>query len=118
MAYSETLAERVRRRFAKLPMVEEKAMMGGLVFMVEEKMCVGIVGDGLLCRVDPTDVPELLRRPGCRPMDFTGRAMRSFVVIDQEGIESSSDFEAWIALAVAFNRFAKKAKKRITKPRP
>ncbi len=112
MAYSQTLAERVRRRFAKLPMVEEKAMMGGLVFMLEDKMCVGIVGDSLLCRVDQADVPELLRRPGCRPMDFTGRPMRSFVVVDPEGIESTADFEAWIALSLAFNTFAKPSRKR------
>lgn len=115
MAYSQTLAERVRRRFAKLPMVEEKAMMGGLVFMLEDKMCVGIVGDSLLCRVDQADVPELLRRPGCRPMDFTGRPMRSFVVVDPEGIDSTADFEGWIALALEFNRFAKPAKKRAPK---
>lgn len=115
MAYNQTLAERVRRRFSKLPMVEEKAMMGGLVFMVEDKMCVGIVGESLMCRVDPGDVPELLRRPGCRPMDFTGRAMRSFVVVDPEGMDSTSDFEGWIALALEFNRFAKPAKRRASK---
>ncbi len=51
--YSETLASRVRQRFAKLPNVTEKEMMGGLTFMYNDKMCVGIIKDELMCRIDP-----------------------------------------------------------------
>jgi len=28
-------------------------MMGGLTFMVNNKMCVGIIKDEMMCRIDP-----------------------------------------------------------------
>lgn len=116
MPYSESLAARVRKRLSKEPEVEEKAMMGGLVFLVDDKMCVCILDDSLMVRVDPADVPELLRRPGASPMAFTGRTMKSFVVVGPEGIEDRSDFESWIALALEFNPRAKKSKGKSAKP--
>ena len=42
MAYSEYLADRVRKRISKIGQIEEKKMMGGLIFMVRGKMCVGV----------------------------------------------------------------------------
>ncbi|MEL6537203.1 MAG: hypothetical protein AAFQ98_17410 [Bacteroidota bacterium] len=42
MAYSEYLADRVRQRLRKAQVTEEKKMMGGLIFMVNEKMCIGV----------------------------------------------------------------------------
>jgi len=53
MAYSEKLAKRIRERLAALPNIEEKEMMGGLTFMYNDKMCVGIIKDELMCRIDP-----------------------------------------------------------------
>jgi TfoX/Sxy family transcriptional regulator of competence genes len=49
MAYDEHLANRVREKFVELPNVEEKEMMGGLTFMYNSKMCVGIIEDELMC---------------------------------------------------------------------
>jgi TfoX/Sxy family transcriptional regulator of competence genes len=53
MAYNEHLANRVREKFVELPNVTEKEMMGGLTFMYNDKMCVGIIKDELMCRIDP-----------------------------------------------------------------
>ncbi len=53
MPYNEKLANRIRERFATLDNVEEKEMMGGLTFMYNDKMCVGIIKDDLMCRIDP-----------------------------------------------------------------
>ena len=53
MAYSESLADRIRKTFVKVPRVEEKKMMGGLTFMINGKMCVGIAKDDLMVRLDP-----------------------------------------------------------------
>jgi len=50
MAYDEKLAVRIRERMSELPNVDEKEMMGGLVFMYNGKMCVGIIKDELMCR--------------------------------------------------------------------
>ena len=69
MAYSENLANRIRERFSNLENVEEKQMMGGLTFMYNGKMCVGIIKDELMCRIDPVLHDTVVERQGCRSSD-------------------------------------------------
>lgn len=107
MAYDEHLAQRVRKSFAANRVsVEEKRMMGGLCFMVNGKMCVGIEKDRLMARIGPEEYEAALRRQGCTPMDFTGRPMRGFVFVNPEGVKSRQALELWIALALEFNPLA------------
>ncbi len=68
MAYNEKLAKRVREALAGKRKVEEKKMMGGLTFMLNNKMCVGISGDDLMARIDPEIYVSALKRKGCREM--------------------------------------------------
>ena len=98
MAYNENIAERVRRALGGLPKVEEKKMMGGLTFMVNGKMCIGILNEDLMCRIDPDVYESSLRRNGCREMDFTGKPMRGFVFVNSDGIKTREDFEYRIAI--------------------
>lgn len=72
MAYSEILANRIREQLQEMEGVEEKEMMGGLCFMLNDKMCVGIIKDEMMCRIDPAAYEEALDKNGCREMDFTG----------------------------------------------
>jgi len=111
MPYDESLAERVRQLLPPALVVEKK-MMGGLTFMVDGKMCVGVVGEDLMVRLDPSAHDEALRRPGARPMDFTSRPMRGFVFVGREGTAAARDLARWIDLALAFNPRAKPARKR------
>ncbi len=53
MAYNEKLADRIRERIADIPNVEEKFMFGGVCYMLNDKMCVGVVKDEMMCRIDP-----------------------------------------------------------------
>ena len=62
MAYSESLAERVRQTLDKRKDVAEKKMMGGLTFMVNEKMCVGVLRDDLMVRLDPEIYDQVLTK--------------------------------------------------------
>ena len=112
MAYSETLANKVRERFAELPNVSEKEMMGGLTFMYNDKMCVGIIKDELMCRIDPSLHDTEIEKPGCRTMDFTNRPMKGYVMIDNSGMRSQKDFDYWINLSLEFNKKAKSSKRK------
>lgn len=112
MAYNEKLAERIRQQFNKLTNVEEKAMMGGLCFMYNEKMCVGIFKDQLMCRVDPEDVPTLVQRKGATQMDMAGRTMKGYLLIDDSGMKQEEDFQFWISRCIEFNKYAKSSKKK------
>jgi len=112
MAYNEKLANRVRELLVNKRSVEEKKMMGGLTFMVNNKMCVGILKDDLMARIDPEVYESALERKGCREMDFTGRPMKGFVFIDPEGTKSKKDLEYWLNLALDFNKQAKASRKK------
>lgn len=112
MAYSEELAQRIRKKLAGLPDIEEKKMMGGLVFMYKRKMCVGIIKDDLMCRIDKEEHEEAIKKPGCRTMDFTNRPMMGYVLIDDTGMRSEKDFNYWINMSLKFNEKAKASKKR------
>ena len=112
MAYNEQLANRIRERFELLENVEEKAMMGGLTFMLDGKMCVGIIKDELMCRINPEQKNEALEKRGCRMMDFTARPMKGYIMIDETGMSNKKDFDYWIDLALAFNPLAKASKKK------
>ena len=112
MAYSEELAIRVRAILVDHPRVEEKKMMGGLTFMVNNKMCVGILQDDLMARINPADYETALEKTGCREMNFTGRPMKGFVFIDPDGTKSKNDLNYWIGLALEYNKIAKASRKR------
>ena len=115
MAYNEKLADRIRQALEKVPKVQEKAMMGGLTFMVNSKMCVGIIKDEMMCRINPDQQEEALEMPGCRIMDFTGRPMKGYVMVDETGMKSKKQFDYWIGLCLAFNKNAKASKKKKSK---
>jgi TfoX/Sxy family transcriptional regulator of competence genes len=113
MAYNEFLADRIRQVLKEKNVVfEEKAMMGGLTFMVNDKMCLGIVKDNLMARIDPDFHDTALKRKGCREMDFTKRPMKGFVFVEQEGTDMDQDLTSWIQLAIDYNPRARSSKKK------
>ena len=112
MPYNQQLADRIREKFAALPNVEEKEMMGGLTFMYNSKMCVGVIKDEMMCRVDPAMHETLVEKQGCRTMDFTNRPMKGYIMVDETRMENENDFNYWINLALEFNKRAKSSKKK------
>jgi TfoX/Sxy family transcriptional regulator of competence genes len=112
MAYNEQLANRIREQLADLPNIKEKEMMGGLTFMVNDKMCIGIIKDEMMCRIAPEMQDIVLEKTGCRIMDFTGRPMKGYVMVDDTGMKSQKEFDYWINLCLEFNSKAKSSKKK------
>lgn len=100
MAYSETLADRVRALLADRDGVAEQPMFGGLTFMLGGHMCCGVHGDELIVRLHPDDEDAALARSHARPMDFTARPMRGFVTIAPDGLKGQA-LRRWVGLAVA-----------------
>jgi hypothetical protein len=118
MAYDEYLVDRVRNSFKELNLpFFEKKMMGGLIFMVDEKMCVGVDKDRktgedrIMARIGQEEYLAALEEKGSRKMDFTGTPMKGFVFIGPEGFDSDEDLEYWVQKAAEFNPIAKKSKK-------
>ena len=110
MAFSDYLADRLRQRLVNKGHVVEKKMMGGLIFMVNDKMCLGIdidkksQNDRLMVRVGKLPYETLLKKDGSRPMDFTGSVMRGFLFIDPDGFDKDTDLDFWVKKALEFNK--------------
>ena len=102
MSYDETLARRIRRIIGKRRGTVERKMFGGLAFMIDGRMCCGIIGRDLMVRVGPERYEEALARPHTRPMDFTGRPLTGFVYLAPTGYASDVALRRWIGWSIAF----------------
>lgn len=107
MAYDQALADRIREALVDQKDVEEKEMFGGICFMVNGKMCAGVMKDELMCRIDPASVEQALEKPGCRAMKMGAKTMKGYVLVGAEGIRHIEDFSYWISLCLEFNPKAK-----------
>jgi TfoX/Sxy family transcriptional regulator of competence genes len=113
MAYDEKLADRARELIAVTQKnVEEKKMFGGLCFMVNDKMCIGVEKERLMVRIDPERYDEAMEKEGCQPMNFTGKVMKGFVFVDADAVTTKKKLEYWVTLALEYNKIAKASKKK------
>ena len=102
MAYDETVADRVRRTLAKHPGVSERKMFGGLALMLNGNMCCGVVGKDLVLRLADKEAARAVAEPHARPMDFTGKPLKSMVYVSPAGYRADDDLRAWVKRAVDF----------------
>jgi TfoX/Sxy family transcriptional regulator of competence genes len=113
MAFNEFLADRIRQILVERNAdFFEKKMFGGLCFMVDNKMCLGIVKDEAMARIGVAAYTDALAKPGCSEMNFTGRPMKGYVFLNDDAIDLDTDLEYWVDLALSFNPFAKASKKK------
>ena len=105
MAYDEDLANRVREQLADQEGVAEKQMFGGLAFLLDGNMAVGLSRGGeLMVRLGPDGADEALERPHTRLFDMSGRPMRGWILVATEGVRTTRQLSAWVRRGVAFAR--------------
>lgn len=113
MAYDEKMVDKIREIISLTQTdIEEKKMFGGLCFMVNGKMFMGVRVERLMVRLDPDLYEQVLEKEGCHPMNFTGRSIRGFVYVDIEAVSTKKKLEYWIGLALAYNERAKPSPKK------
>jgi hypothetical protein len=118
MAYDEGLAVRLRELLGERRDVLEKGMFGGLAFLIDGKMSVGIMGDDLLVRVGKARHEEALARPHARIMDFTRRPMPGWIIVAPEGIAEDDALAGWVAWGVETAMSPETKAKKAKKPAP
>jgi TfoX/Sxy family transcriptional regulator of competence genes len=119
LAYNEKLATNVRELISLTEQkVEEKAMFGGLCFMVNGKMCVGVEKERLMVRFNPLQTIEVMEKEGCKPMYFTGRIMKGYVFVDAGVLTTKKKLEYWVKLALEYNKIAKASNKKKIHAKP
>lgn len=113
MPIDELLVDRMKNIFELLQVdYTEKKMFGGNCFMVDNKMLIAALGMGLLARVGPTEIEELVKRPGASQMLQNGRKMTGYALVEHEGYDSDSELEFWIIKCLEYNPIAKASKKK------
>jgi hypothetical protein len=105
MAYDEEFAHRLREALADQAGVTEKAMFGGLAFLLHGNMAVGLSGGGeLIVRVGPEATDDALSRPHARVFDMTGRPMKGWILVAPEGVKTKRQLGVWVGRGVEFAR--------------
>jgi hypothetical protein len=104
MAFDESLAARIRDALVRTQGVAEKKMFGGVGFLLDGNMLVGVWKDALIARVGPGAYADALLEPHVREFDITGRPMTGWVLVDPEGTEGDDQLAGWIDRAAAFVR--------------
>jgi TfoX/Sxy family transcriptional regulator of competence genes len=101
VAYDEVLAGRVRDLLAAAGAVTEKKMFGGLAFLTDGNMTVGVRGDDLIVRLDPAAGDQALAQAGVRPFDIAPRPMPGWIMVAGERLDDK-DLKAWVKQARAY----------------
>lgn len=105
MAYDRALADRLRLELGGEPGLSEKAMFGGLAFLVDRHMAVAASSDGgLMVRVDPGETATLLQEPGARRFAMGGREMDGWLLVDGAALDDDDALRSWIERGVGFAR--------------
>ena len=102
MAFREALAGRIRQQLARRKNVEERSMFGGVGFLLNGNLLVGVWKDSLIVRIGPDEGEEALLEPHVKEFDITGRAMKGWVLVEPGGVEGDDQLKAWIQRAVKF----------------
>ena len=111
MAYDNNLAILVREYLSNIKeiQVKEMKMFGGLAFMVNNKMCINVGDNQLMCRFDPK--LKLSGKAGFLPMVMNGKELKGYCYVDPIGYQSNQDFEFWMNLCLDYNDKAVSSKK-------
>lgn len=102
MAFSESLAQRIRAVLSRKPGVAEKKMFGGIGFLLHGNLVVGVWKHSLIARLGPEDGERALAEEHVKPFDITGKAMKGWVLVEPEGIESDQQLQAWVQRSMEF----------------
>lgn len=101
MPYDEKLAERIRRRLAKRRGITEKKMFGGVAFLMNGNMSVGLHGGELIVRLAPEETDAALAKRHTRIFDITGRPMKGWILVKPEGL-SDDALAKWVGMGVTY----------------
>ncbi len=102
MAFDRAIAECVRELLHDRAGFSERKMFGGVCYMLRGNMCCGVVGTDLVLRLGDEGVAAALNEPHTRPMDFTGRALKSMLYLSSEGYADDANLASWVERATRF----------------
>ena len=102
MAFDQKLAERILKRLVKQPGLVDKKMFGGMAFLINGNMSVGVYGDEMIVRMDPEDTDKALDKPHVRIFDITGKPMKGWILVGPKALATDAALGKWIDIGVKY----------------
>jgi TfoX/Sxy family transcriptional regulator of competence genes len=113
MPFNEKLADKIRVALAGTKNLVEKEMFGGIAFMINDKMCIGVNKDDIIVRCEKEETGELLKMKGAKVFNLSGgRPMKGWLLVGPEGTNTKKDFDGWLHKAIEGNKKAIAPKKK------
>ena len=102
MPFDRGLAERLEEIIQCRAGFEQKKMFGGIGWMLNGNMCVGIYKDWLITRIGEAAAAKMFKEKHVKPMDITGKPMKGWAMVAPEGVTEDSDLNRHVECAIAF----------------
>jgi hypothetical protein len=100
MAVDQELARRIRGLVALDPRVTEKKMFGGICFLLDGRILVGVRRNGaLLVQCGAEAAKAAIRREGVTHMRMGEREAANFIDVEDDSLETEEGLREWITLA-------------------
>ena len=102
MAYNEEIDSRVTTIVSGWKNTSRKKMFGGTCHLLGGNMVAGVYKDFLILRLGEKEAAPALEKAHVKPFDITGRPMKGWVMVAEEGIVRDAELKSWLQLAKKF----------------
>src|SRR5207249_4725638 len=83
----------------------EKAMLGGLAFLIGGNMAIAASGEGgVLVRVDPDESEDLVASTHAEVAVMRGRPMAGWLRVTPEHLRTKSQLGKWVRIGTSYAR--------------
>ena len=104
MPVDHALAERVRQLVSSTPGFSEKRMFGGLAFLINGNMGLGVHASELIVRINPAETDTALAKPGVRIFDLSGRPMKGWLLVSSDVLSDKKALASWANRGIEYAR--------------
>jgi len=101
MAYDESLSKRIDELIKGKKGFTRKEMFGGIAYLLDGNMCVGVHKTELIIRYNPKTTEEINADKNVHPFDITGRPMKGWSLVKSEGVKGDG-LKKWFDLSFSF----------------
>jgi len=101
MAYDETLASRIDELLKNKKNFTKKNMFGGVGYMLNGNMCIGVHKNEMIVRCNPEETDQLLSQKNTRIFDISGKPMKGWLLIAPDGLKGNG-LQNWFQRSVEY----------------
>ena len=102
MPYNETIEIRINKIISGWKKTGAKKMFGGVCHLVNGNMFCGVYKDFLILRLGKEKAEKIMDQPFIKPFDITGRPMKGWVMVAQDGFKKDETLKGWLTQAKKF----------------